>query len=791
MTRFLIYIFLLALLASFAGCSDEDGHAGTEKPGAPDIFCLAVSVPGNSLKTRAQTSEPGKDYENRINSFSLFVFRKKDNISGGRDITCVFCQRIDLTGSPADPDGWVTDGVDGTRKNITIPIRESAGWADLPLDIDAAYDFYVLANLPATGDPASDWKSDPGRVTLDLLRKFQLTGAARLLNLNDGTAAPVTDDDPLDAIPMSGVSQLSRLTASLPPVEVELTRVVAKVRYTVSATDAFTTEYAPELNTANTVTMLEQSPVASYLFPDWDQKGLDAPTVGSDLKLNTTNIPLSAGAEGWFYVFEDLPVPGQVKPEKPVVFTLSVPTKKGGFSQTQRYTIPVNDSLSLKRNTIYNLDIKLVGPGNFTTHDAEIKTTVQPWEEEIIEDKEGITPKGIYIAKVIGNPEAVGYLTAHGEIVNLAVTWDRNNAEGELRFHPVGLFEFGFDTDLDIQYELYYDGELIYNGAYLRPDLDIKCIPFTSERYDMAGDYAHCLGLSCSLPDYLPHQLTCKAWSAGKRLYVGQSIVVASQPQRLIPEDLTTIEYMVDDYPKVYDDDMPGWLPPVNAPVGTVKVLKDTRPTDGRQYCYRVKLMPDGKWWMVDNMRYWPVAPYEANAQEPLESKLSVSQYDAINNVYGVCFIFSVYYQGIKNMDFPSPYLYNMEAATQIGNSNTGVCITDDPKKRIRGICPDGWHLPTWGKDGTPSEWGDLIRSIDESDTKKQWVKSYFFPEPGFYPGGPFDVWTGGAKETVYASSCRSSASSDDFSAIQIQDDSFQAISVPTRNGLSVRCVLD
>lgn len=126
--------------------------------------------------------------------------------------------------------------------------------------------------------------------------------------------------------------------------------------------------------------------------------------------------------------------------------------------------------------------------------------------------------------------------------------------------------------------------------------------------------------------------------------------------------------------------DMQNWKAPQNAPLGSTCLLQDNR--DNK--VYRVKLMADGNWWMVQDLAYGDAsAPDEYDNYS--SSKLVTNKIKT--GLYGVCKSSGIATGG---------YLYNSYAAIQLpqgtgADHNNGVALKTE---FIQGLCPDGWHLP-------------------------------------------------------------------------------------------------
>lgn len=98
---------------------------------------------------------------------------------------------------------------------------------------------------------------------------------------------------------------------------------------------------------------------------------------------------------------------------------------------------------------------------------------------------------------------------------------------------------------------------------------------------------------------------------------------------------------------------------------------------------YRVKKMKDGRFWFVDNLRYLPQG-----------KKVSKELTDIDNGVWYP--LDAVEKKITDNADTVAKkgYLYNVEAALGIA-AKTLTATNFSEYEGARGICPEGWHIPT------------------------------------------------------------------------------------------------
>ncbi len=118
-------------------------------------------------------------------------------------------------------------------------------------------------------------------------------------------------------------------------------------------------------------------------------------------------------------------------------------------------------------------------------------------------------------------------------------------------------------------------------------------------------------------------------------------------------------------------------------------VLVDSR--DGQTY--RIRLLADGHWWMVENLRFGncsDAATYKNYSTKSIQNLIA-------NGYYGVC--------RVSTLDNGS-HLYNWQGAMNHPNarhnttSNPAGNTNNNSPTQWQGICPEGWHLPSGGNAG-------------------------------------------------------------------------------------------
>lgn len=150
--------------------------------------------------------------------------------------------------------------------------------------------------------------------------------------------------------------------------------------------------------------------------------------------------------------------------------------------------------------------------------------------------------------------------------------------------------------------------------------------------------------------------------------------------------------------------DMQNWKAPLNAPLGSTCLLQDTR--DNK--VYRVKLMADGNWWMIQDLAYGNAST--TNIYDNYSSSKMVTDQIA-TGAYGVC---------KSSGNATGGYIYNSYAAIQLpqgtgADHNSG---TAQKTEFVQGLCPDGWHLPGNINSEFNEEWMILQKTLKWDVTK-------------------------------------------------------------------------
>jgi uncharacterized protein (TIGR02145 family) len=143
------------------------------------------------------------------------------------------------------------------------------------------------------------------------------------------------------------------------------------------------------------------------------------------------------------------------------------------------------------------------------------------------------------------------------------------------------------------------------------------------------------------------------------------------------------------------------FYPDPNAATGSTWTLQDTRP-GGKNNMYKVKMMPDGRIWMLQGLKFgscgtgtstWRNDNSAANAAaKPTVYADAASTYVGhckTSNAAGDAYLYN--WPGVMNN--VNAYYGSSNAAFACDGTSSGTC-TNCPAT-CRGICPEGWHIPT------------------------------------------------------------------------------------------------
>lgn len=147
---------------------------------------------------------------------------------------------------------------------------------------------------------------------------------------------------------------------------------------------------------------------------------------------------------------------------------------------------------------------------------------------------------------------------------------------------------------------------------------------------------------------------------------------------------------------------MQNWKAPLNVPLGSTCLLQDNR--DDK--VYRVKLMADDNWWMIQDLAYGNASTeadflnYNSNDRIPRITNAIAT------GLYGMAFVTGYSTGGM---------FYNSHAALQLPGEDSDLDDGSLKYTLLKGICPDGWHLPGNLNDEFNAEWHNLVNKAGSS----------------------------------------------------------------------------
>ncbi|WP_195374988.1 MULTISPECIES: hypothetical protein [Parabacteroides] len=156
---------------------------------------------------------------------------------------------------------------------------------------------------------------------------------------------------------------------------------------------------------------------------------------------------------------------------------------------------------------------------------------------------------------------------------------------------------------------------------------------------------------------------------------------------------------------------MQNWKIPRNAPLGSTCLLEDTRD----QKIYRIKLMADGNWWMIQDLAYGTASEMEV-FKEKCEEKGKINL--IAEGLYGVCTPAGAPTGG---------YLYNGYAVAQMPEPTHQEALDEIAKDstQYQSICPDGWHLPGNMNGEYNVEWSTLQKAIKVDNNEEEIMNEF------------------------------------------------------------------
>jgi uncharacterized protein (TIGR02145 family) len=198
--------------------------------------------------------------------------------------------------------------------------------------------------------------------------------------------------------------------------------------------------------------------------------------------------------------------------------------------------------------------------------------------------------------------------------------------------------------------------------------------------------------------------------------------------------------------------------PCTGTPYGSTYTLTDDR--DDKPY--KVKYLPDGRYWMVQDLTFGE----KCETKSSMQNLTTEGNITAAGTYYGDC-----YKAGANNVG----YVYNYTAAMNYGVTSVGYycngtysgTATGAPST-CQGICPFGWHLPA------ADEWRSILNTIPYPDLCSGascfWESAYL--ELSKWDNGSVGIcshlWTSSAYRHFYACYSNNAAdvSTQDFNVV-------------------------
>ena len=130
----------------------------------------------------------------------------------------------------------------------------------------------------------------------------------------------------------------------------------------------------------------------------------------------------------------------------------------------------------------------------------------------------------------------------------------------------------------------------------------------------------------------------------------------------------------------------------------TTQVLTDTR--NGQNY--RIRKMPDGKCWMIDNLMLGSgtITPANSNVSTNFTigaENTAIGYYNPFSTANSYRDICTSQYTSSPDSLTGCGYFYTFNVTT----ATTGTALSTDNTNAPSSICPVGWRLPTGGTSGT------------------------------------------------------------------------------------------
>jgi uncharacterized protein (TIGR02145 family) len=210
--------------------------------------------------------------------------------------------------------------------------------------------------------------------------------------------------------------------------------------------------------------------------------------------------------------------------------------------------------------------------------------------------------------------------------------------------------------------------------------------------------------------------------------------------------------------------------------------------TDDRdQKTYKVKYMPDGRYWMVKNLSFGDKCDKTSFVGSTSDQ---LGKINSSGTYYGDCRNSSVgatngyYYDWAAAVNAAGAY---QGSSAYYGCSGTASGTTPPAPAACRGICPEGWHVPT-GQEGL--YFVERMSSICADDCGKCWFQIHETPPMGTISGNNMTY-------TDYIYTWNSNSSSPETASAQVFNTGYCQPNyenggwAPRNDGRAVRCVMN
>jgi uncharacterized protein (TIGR02145 family) len=181
------------------------------------------------------------------------------------------------------------------------------------------------------------------------------------------------------------------------------------------------------------------------------------------------------------------------------------------------------------------------------------------------------------------------------------------------------------------------------------------------------------------------------------------------------------------------------FIPCAGAPYGSTYTLTDDR--DGKQY--KIKYLADGRYWMAQNLAFGncTVNSYKednsaaAAAATPTVAEGYAGHCRSHNNT-----TYGFYYSWPAAMN-------NVNAIRGLSATYTTCSGTDASANACKGICPTGWHLPTYEEFARTEQVFEsqylCTKSCWFTEDGLEWVASNYYANNDYYRAlGEVQHWT-------------------------------------------------